>query len=429
MIESPAKTVIDTEYREYAMYVLEQRAIPSCIDGLKPTARKLVCAGLDHAKTKIKVAELGGMLSRYEYHHGEISAQSTLVVMAQDWSNNMPIFEGYGNFGSRLIQEAAAARYIFVKMSDNFKKYFRDFEVCDPHYIKDNPEPQCYLPLIPWVLVNGVKGIAVGFATDILPRDPKALKTVVMNKLKNKTAKCPDPSFKGFNGEIVKLTDSSWQTRGIVEHVSRNTYLISELPWGYDREGYFNVLTKLEDEGKLDDFEDECDDSGFKFRIKINSNFKDKANSDLHAFLKLTKNHNENITTLDEHGKLKLFSNPDEVIDYFIQYRLKKVKDKIDFDIAAELKSNSWLVAKKNFIIHFADDNIQAYTKQRFGEVAAEYTDNQEFIDKLLRIPFYELSSDSIEQLVKLIEDSNIEINRLKGLEPEKVYLKQLEEL
>ena len=73
---------INNSYKEYCLYVLKQRAIPSYIDGFKVVQRKLIRAALDMAHTKkIKVAELGSALSSYEYLHGEVSAQDALTKM------------------------------------------------------------------------------------------------------------------------------------------------------------------------------------------------------------------------------------------------------------------------------------------------------------------------------------------------------------
>ena len=66
-IERPLEDVIDTEYRSYAMYTLENRAIPSVIDGLKPTSRKVLYAMLnEHKGAKTKIADLGS-ISKYNY--------------------------------------------------------------------------------------------------------------------------------------------------------------------------------------------------------------------------------------------------------------------------------------------------------------------------------------------------------------------------
>jgi len=174
IIDSNISNEIDTGFKAYSLYTVENRAIPSVIDGLKPAARKLVYSMLtEHSNKKVKVAELGGGLAKYNYHHGEDSAMGAVITLTADWNNNCPVFTGHGNFGSRLVQEAAGARYIFCTLSPEFKKYFIDNEVTSKSPDPENPEPAYYLPTIPWVLINGTQGIAVGFACNILPRSVK----------------------------------------------------------------------------------------------------------------------------------------------------------------------------------------------------------------------------------------------------------------
>ena len=169
--------LIDTQYKDYAKYVLYSRAIPHMIDGLKPSQRKILYTALKTAKgARIKTASLSGnVISQANYHHGDASLNEAITKMVQPFVNNVPLLRGHGSFGSRLVPEAAAARYTYVQTHTNFEQYFADTMVTETSVDPEDPEPAFYLPIIPWVLVNGIKGIAVGFATEIQPHDPKEL--------------------------------------------------------------------------------------------------------------------------------------------------------------------------------------------------------------------------------------------------------------
>lgn len=169
--------LIDNDYKDYSKYVLYSRAIPSLIDGLKPSQRKILYTATKVAKTsRIKTASLAGaVIEKANYHHGDASLNDAINKMAQTFNNNLPLLSGEGSFGSRLVQEAAAARYTFVRLNDNFNKYFVDTDILLAGEDPEDPEPRFYLPTIPWVLVNGISGIAVGFATEIQPRNPEQL--------------------------------------------------------------------------------------------------------------------------------------------------------------------------------------------------------------------------------------------------------------
>ena len=100
--ETPKRSIrdfFDNEYLNYAKYVVESRAIPSVIDGFKPTQRKVAHAANKVWKTgnekPLKVFQLAGTVAATTfYHHGNASLESTIIGMAQDFKNSMPIFKG-----------------------------------------------------------------------------------------------------------------------------------------------------------------------------------------------------------------------------------------------------------------------------------------------------------------------------------------------
>jgi len=387
IVNKSVTEVIDTEYREYAMYVLEQRAIPSVIDGFKMVHRKLVYAMLtEHSGKKVKLNDLGS-ISKFNYHHGETSAMSAAVTLTADWNNNCPIFTGHGNFGSRLVQEAAAPRYIFATLSPQFKKIFIDEEVAPKSLDVENPEPRYYLPIIPWVLVNGISGIAVGFATDILPRSIEDLVYATKSYIKNsskfleKNEPIP-PTFPHFHGTIAQESETglNWSTTGIIEYIGKYQYKISELPIGYDREAYVNLLNKLIDSDLIKDYEDGCSEAGFGFTIKTTLAQKTEIDKDPIKYFKLKKLHSENLTTLGSDGKLKIFKSVSELIAYFCDYRLTKFSDKIDYDKEKIIKEIGFNSNKQRFISAVINDEIP------FKEITKK--DMLEFIDRWNRFIF-----------------------------------------
>lgn len=421
--------VINTDYHGYAKYVLENRAIPSCIDGMKPVHRKLIYAMLnEHKGKKTKVADLGG-ISKYAYHHGESSAMGAAITLAAPWNNNVPVFKGHGTFGSRLVQEAAAPRYIYASLGEDFYKYFTDFEVCDKHSDVDNPEPQTYLPLIPWVLVNGIEGIAVGFACKYLPHDPKVLVKACLRALEKDLDDGYNivPSFPNYTGKVILETSSKVVTQGVVTRSARNRWLITEAPWGFDREQMYNHLIKLQEDDKIVDFDDDCDGSGFKFEVKVDSANDKKCSVDPIKFFKLEKAFTENYTALDEFGKLKVFNNKAEIINYFVKYRLKKVQDMINFELDKEQGYNEWLTTKRQFITAVLESNKKQFTKAEL--IALANTENEDWVNRLIRIPLFDITVEAVKELDDLIKKSNGKIREIKKRKAVDVYKAQLEEL
>lgn len=422
---------IDSDYRHYAMYVLENRAIPCYIDGMKPVHRKLFYAMLnEHRGKKTKVSDLGG-ISKLNYHHGESSAMGAAVTLTAEWNNNVPLFQGHGNFGSRLIQEAAAPRYIFASMNPEINKYFSDFEVCDKNSDEDSPEPQTYLPNIPWVLVNGVEGIAVGFACRYLPHSPvdiaKACQLAVKGKLKDDYV--IPVTFPGFRGEVIQETPTKVVTRGIVTRVKRNTWQITEAPWGYDRDQMFNQLDKMMADNKIVDFDDDCNDTGFNFLVKLDSACDAKCQKDPIAYFKLEKAFTENYTALDETGKLRLFESKPEIIRAFVEYRVKKIGDKIQYDIKDVSSKLTWAMLKLNLISDVLERKIDLLTMKRADLIAYtidEYAASEENAAKLTQIPIVDMTTDKLADLRLEIAKLGAALEDLRQLVPTDVYIARL---
>lgn len=425
------KEVIDTAYKSFGMYVLENRAIPCYIDGMKNVHRKLFYAMLnEHRGKKTKVSDLGG-ISKLNYHHGESSAMGAAVTLTAEWNNNVPLFQGHGNFGSRLIQEAAAPRYIFASANSEINKYFSDFEVCDKNSDEDSPEPQTYLPNIPWVLVNGIEGIAVGFACRYLPHSPvdiaKACTMAVKGKLKDDYV--IPVTFPGFRGEVIQETPTKVVTRGIVTRVKRNTWQITEAPWGYDRDQMFNQLDKMMADSKIVDFDDDCNDTGFNFLVKLDSACDAKCQKDPIAYFKLEKAFTENYTALDETGKLRLFESKPEIIRAFVEYRVKKIGDKIQYDIKDVSAKLTWAMLKLNLISDVLDRKIDLLAMKRADLIAYtvdEYAASEENATKLTQIPIVDMTSDKLADLRLEIAKLGAALEDLRRLDPTDVYTARL---
>ena len=122
---------LSDEYKEFAMYTIENRALPSSIDGFKSSQRKVVHISNRIWKTgkekPIKVFQLCGKVSSdCFYHHGDSSLSGVITTMAQKFKNNAPLLEEDGQFGSLRAPQAGAPRYIGTKLSENFKLLYKD---------------------------------------------------------------------------------------------------------------------------------------------------------------------------------------------------------------------------------------------------------------------------------------------------------------
>jgi DNA gyrase subunit A len=164
---------VKTDYLAYSMAVLIGRAIPSLTDGLKPAQRRVLTAmkwlGLKPDGKYMKSARVEGeTMGKLHPHSG---SYGVMVTLASPWSNNVPLIDGHGNWGSS-VDGAAASRYTECKLSPFSWECLLDD--ADTWVTTDNYDGSLQEPIelnakIPTVLLNGQDGIGVGFATKIPP--------------------------------------------------------------------------------------------------------------------------------------------------------------------------------------------------------------------------------------------------------------------
>ncbi len=163
-------------YLEYALSVVKGRALPDVCDGQKPVQRRILYSmarmglGFGGAKPVKSARVVGDVLGRF-HPHGDQAAYDALVRMAQDFSQRYPLIDGQGNFGSRDGDGAAAMRYTEARLArittllmDEIDEGTVEFI---PNYDGSTEEPKQLPARLPFTLLNGASGIAVGLATEI----------------------------------------------------------------------------------------------------------------------------------------------------------------------------------------------------------------------------------------------------------------------
>ena len=168
-------------YLDYSMSMITARALPDVRDGLKPVHRRVLFGmnelGLQHSKPPKKSARVvGDVIGKY-HPHGDSAVYDSLVRMAQDFSMRYPMVNGQGNFGSIDGDPPAAMRYTECRMTSLAEEMLMDLdkETVDfsPNYDDSLQEPTVLPSKIPFLLVNGSTGIAVGMATNMAPHNLK----------------------------------------------------------------------------------------------------------------------------------------------------------------------------------------------------------------------------------------------------------------
>jgi DNA topoisomerase-2 len=441
MFQKSITEFLSNEYKEFALYSIEGRAIPSVIDGFKPTQRKIIHISNLVWKTgsekNLKVFQLSGKVaSDAFYHHGDMSLSNAIINLAQKFKNNAPLLEEDGQFGSLRSPQAGAPRYIGTKLSANFRLIYKDFELLE--YKEEEGEiiePKYFLPIIPTVLINGGSGIAVGFASNILNRDIKEIIDVCVKYLNGKKITTVKPSLIGFTGTYTQDTENNkkWYIRGKFERVNSSTVKITELPPSMTYEKYEEILDKLVENKDIVSYEDNCKDN-IDYTIKFTRVGLEILSDDkLFNLLKLVESETENFNTLDEYGKLKIFESVDDIIQYFVDFRLKYYQVRKDHQLDKMQHELKVLGNRGKFIKAILDGKIVVNNKSKDEIVSQIESISIEMIDGsydyLLRMPIYSLTKEMFEKLKEDFSNKKDEIEKLKLVDPKDMYLEDLSEL
>jgi DNA gyrase/topoisomerase IV subunit A len=434
----PISQVAKNEWKSFAMYTVESRAIPNMIDGLKPVQRFYLYSSILNSKKEFKkVSAVSGIISDYGYNHGEQSAAGAGQLMAAEWNNNVCLVEGRGSFGTRLVQEAGAPRYVYTRLHDNFNKYIKDIDLSPKHEDPEHEPPSYYLPVIPLVLVNGTKGIATGFATNILPHDPENVRKacfeyITTGKIKNRIK----IKFPEFSGSVVPdpIEPNKYNVVGTFEKKSKTQLTITEVPYGYDRETYVKVLDDLEEAGDIVSYEDLCDKSGFKFEVKLKQNTSSNWNDNkILSKFKLTKSQSQNLTVIDQNGNLKEYDDARKLIIDFCEYRNTILQKRIDLRIREQQELCRWLNVKMQFIEAVLDNKIEFKNKKKKDVAQRIYEEthalNENDIDRLLRINILSLTDEMVKDLAKEIKAAKKELDFWNKQTPKSQFISDLEEI
>ena len=272
-------TYAQRAYLEYALSVVKGRALPDVCDGQKPVQRRILYAmdrmGLSYsgpnnntAAKPVKSARVvGDVLGRY-HPHGDTAAYDALVRMAQDFSQRYPLIDGQGNFGSRDGDGAAAMRYTEARLSRITSLLLDEIDMGTvdfiPNYDGSTEEPRQLPARLPFALLNGASGIAVGLATEIPSHNLREVADACVALIKNDKlsdsellAILPGPDFPG-GGQIISpaqdIADAYRTGRGSlkvrarwkIEELARGQWqlVVTELPQGVSAQ---RVLEEIEE--------------------------------------------------------------------------------------------------------------------------------------------------------------------------------------
>ena len=411
------------------------RSIPSCIDGLKPSQRKVLFGALKRNlyKQEIKVAQLAGYISENAaYHHGEASLQGTIVNMAQNFvgSNNLEILEPIGQFGTRIGggKDSAQPRYIYTKLSSFIPLMFNkmDEPLYTPQYDEGmHIEPNYYIPIIPMGLVNGSQGIGTGWSTDIPNYNPIEIINNVKRYISGSEITDMIPYYRGFNGTINKASEYTYISKGTYE-VKGNKLTITELPIGVWSDKYKEFLeticldTKTKSKKQiLRYYNSYSSDVKVHFELFMDKDLLNSMSADkIEKTFKLTSTINtSNMVLYNSKNCITKYSNVVDILKDFCEVRLELYGKRKEYIINQLNKEIDLISIKIRFINDFIEDRIKIIKVKKADIVTQletkKYPKVENNYDYLLKMPIYNLSLEKIEEFENKLASLNKELEAI----------------
>ncbi|WP_416667737.1 DNA gyrase subunit A [Egbenema bharatensis] len=305
VITTALHTEVQRSYLEYAMSVIVGRALPDVRDGLKPVHRRILYAmhelGLTPDRPYRKCARVvGDVLGKY-HPHGDQAVYDALVRMVQDFSSRYPLLEGHGNFGSVDDDPPAAMRYTETRLAavgnEGLLSEIGEATVDFIGNFDNSQQEPIVLPAqLPYLLLNGCSGIAVGMATNVPPHNlgeivDGLIALIDRPHLSNEDLfrLIPAPDFP-TGGQIIDtkgIRDAYTTGRGSipvrgVAHVEevqvgrgrhrRTAIVVTELPFQVNKAAWIEKIADLVNHNRIDgiaDIRDESDRDGMRVVIEL----------------------------------------------------------------------------------------------------------------------------------------------------------------
>jgi len=428
---------INKQRRDYALYVMQSRAIPAVTDGLKSGGRRVLWTARDGKKWKS--ANLAGATMPI---HPHAMPEGAINTLAAPYGNNIPLFASDCAFGTLLNPLVfGASRYTSVKVSKFTQDVvMRDIEIIPmmDNYDGTEKEPVHFLPLIPLALLNPAEGIAVGFATNILPRELSDIITAQLSVLrKEKDIEELIPEFTPLDStshmSIEMDRGIAYYFNGEYHEVNATTIVITKIPYGQSHEKVIDKLETEYEKGNVIDYTNYSRDT-VKIEVKFKKGFlRTQTKESILQLLGLTVRHIENLNVLNFSGEAVWNTTPIELVAKFTEWRLQWYVNRytrlrelllIDIqryrDIRCAIQNNVGGLAKKT--------QSRAELKELLTEFGIVY------IDYIADLPVYRFTEDEYTKNEERLREAEILLAHYDDLlkheeKRRKIYITELQEI
>ena len=442
-------------YLEYAMSVIVGRALPDVRDGLKPVQRRILFAmhelGLTPDRPYRKCARVvGDVLGKY-HPHGDQAVYDALVRLVQTFGCRHPLLDGHGNFGSVDDDPPAAMRYTETRLAPishqgMLEEIGNDTVDFAPNFDGSQQEPTVLPAQLPFLLLNGCTGIAVGMATSIPPHNLGEVVDALVALTRNPELSdekllelIPGPDFPSggvvLTGSGVRDTylngRGSIPMRGVahIEEVQpgkgrhkRNAVVITELPYQLSKAGWIEKLAEQVNDGKvagIADIRDESDREGMRVVVELRRDANpEQVLEELHKRTSLQCNFGSILLALVNGQPLQLSLR--QLLQQFLEYReltmvrrtryaLRRCEERLEV-VEGLIKALDALAD----VIQMIQDARDAATARASLQVRLDLSERQ--ADAVLAMPLRRLTGLEQESLRQELDDLREEQGRLRHL-------------
>jgi DNA topoisomerase-2 len=354
-----------------------------------------------------------------------------------------------GQFGGRLQggNDSASERYIFTQLNTLARILFPESDDAVLSYINDDGiqvEPEYYVPIIPFCLVNGISGIGTGFSSDIPSYHPLVLSQYLTAKLTAKDTSDIQfiPYYEGFKGDVTKIADNKYLIRGKYEKIGEDKVRVTELPVGTWTMPYIKYLEDLLD-GSVD-----------KAGKKVAPVLKDMTNLSteiivditiqfpkgklatmdreaIETMLKLTTTvSTTNMHLFDADCKLHKYLKIEDIIDDFFVTRLKTFQQRKDALVAAMRVLLIRLSNRARYILDVLSGviDLRKKTNQQVTDLldGLKYDKQDGDYKYLIKMPMDSVTEEHVAKILQEKADTQHELEVLLGTTIEQMWLKEL---
>ena len=419
------------------------------IDGLKLSQRKIVYAAFKRCFSSWLKTDTMCAQTQIDtnYIHGAANLEVVIDNMVANYvgANNYPLLVGNsGGFGCRISPRPSAGRYTRIHLADIAKKLFLeiDNEVLDKQIFEGQViEPKFFVPVFPVMFLNGASGMSTGYSNEILPRNPNDVIEYIKKKISG-TEKPRMQLLPWFKGHLGKVEFNKELNRnesfGVIAKNNMTSYTITELPIGVEYQKYVEFLEKLCDNGTIVNYDDKCNpkNDSILFEVKTTREFTKRHEDErkLYEVFHLVKSLPEVLCCVDDNNRVKEFSSVQEILDMFINLRLKFYDKRKKYIIEKTKQKITELVSKYTFVAGIVKKTIIVSNKKK-DEIIAQL----DGIDKIIKIdgsyayllnmPIHSLTAEKLAELKQQILDTKTELDRVKATSIQDMWLNDLHEL